>query len=97
MKLSAMLIAVILFFSGCGKKTENENVKPEKRINSELVRDENTNVAALDANKDGLVYECPMDFQVISDTFTTCPVCKMDLEELSVADAQANLKSHYHK
>lgn len=48
-------------------------------------------VKAIDNNKDSKVFQCPMDWNVISDRPGSCPVCKMDLEEYSVAKAVDNL------
>ena len=49
-------------------------------------------VALIDKNKDGKVFECPMDAEVISDKQEPCPLCKMDLDEVTIAKAQENLK-----
>jgi hypothetical protein len=61
---------------------------------ADWVRAEPINVKAIDANKDGKVYQCPMDpdFNVISDTAGTCPKCEMKIEEVTVAKAEENLK-----
>jgi hypothetical protein len=66
-------------------------------VDSELIRAEGTNVAALDVNNDGTVYQCPMDYQVIADSLEICPICKMDLEVYTVAEAQSNLEEHYQQ
>jgi len=91
----AVLVFMITFY-GCGNDTGKNEVKKDAK-SSELIRSEGSDVTLLDKNGDGMLYQCPMDFQVISDTFGVCPVCKMDLMEYSVADAQTNLDKHYHK
>jgi nitrous oxide reductase accessory protein NosL len=101
MKLTRVLFIIlfgITLLAGCGREnTDTQDTQRRQDPESELIRDEGTNVAALDANNDGTVYQCPMDYQVISDTLDICPVCKMDLEEYTVAEAQENLTSHYQK
>lgn len=85
-----------------GTKTSHQHSKTKREEESEhslqaefkkedIVRNRNVKVSSLDKNKDGKVYQCPMDFEVISDKPDICPVCSMDLEEFSVAEAQKNL------
>jgi hypothetical protein len=101
MKLARVLIIIlfgITMLAGCGSEnTDTHEMERMQNPESELIRDEGTNVAALDENGDGTVYQCPMDYQVIADSLDTCPVCKMDLEEYTVVEAQENLSSHYQK
>ena len=42
-------------------------------------------------NKDGKVYQDVMDWNVISDTPGECPVCGMELKEVSLEKATENL------
>jgi len=56
-----------------------------------IIRDKNVKVSSLDINKDGKVFQCPMDWEVISDKPGSCPICIMDLEEFSIDNAQKNL------
>ncbi|HVO73762.1 MAG TPA: efflux RND transporter periplasmic adaptor subunit [Ignavibacteriaceae bacterium] len=58
---------------------------------NEIVRKRDVKVSEIDKNKDGKVYQCPMDFEVVSDESGICPLCGMDLEETSVEQAQKNL------
>jgi nitrous oxide reductase accessory protein NosL len=98
LKITFLIIVVsVAFLAGCGRDTEDQDVQRRQDPDSELIRAEGTNVAALDADNDGMVYQCPMDYQVIANEMETCPVCKMDLEEYTVAEAQENLKSHYQE
>lgn len=88
---------IVILFAGCGdNKTEDEAVQ-ERQVHSEIVMENVVDVVSLDKNTDGIVYQCPMDYQVISDSMTTCPICKMDLEEYKVAEAQDNLEKHFHQ
>lgn len=57
-----------------------------------IVRQGSVDLAAIDRNHDGKVLQCPMDYNVVADAQTPCPVCKMDLEEVTLARAGENLK-----
>ncbi len=48
---------------------------------------------AIDKNNDGKVYQCPMDFDVLSDEPGKDPKCGMALEEVSLDKAAKNLES----
>ncbi len=100
---SKTLIAAGLLFiaAGCGnneQKTEgtmNNNMnmnhqKTEAAVDSSIIRRGNVDVANIDSNNDGNVYQCQMDYEVISDEAGSCPECGMDLEQVSVEKAQAN-------
>lgn len=61
-------------------------------------------VLSIDKNKDGKVFQCPMDWAVLSDKPGNCDICKMKLKEYSVQDARDNLdkflrssKKHKHE
>ena len=56
-------------------------------------------VESLDENDDGHLYECPMDWNVLSDHEGICPVCNMDLEKYSLEEVKKNLADtgHQHK
>ena len=51
-------------------------------------------VEAIDKNKDGKLWECPMDWNVISDESGRCPLCNMKLKEYSIEEIKANLDKH---
>jgi len=61
-------------------------------VDSTIIRSKDVDVASLDINKDGKVFQCPMHAEVISDKQEPCPLCKMDLEEVSIAEAKEHLK-----
>lgn len=95
--LIAVLVISAAIFAGCNKdNTKNEQKQTANTSvsasNESIIRSKDVNVADIDVNKDNKVFQCPMDFDVISDKPGTCPKCKMELEEVSVADAQNNLK-----
>ncbi|GBD87813.1 YHS domain protein [bacterium BMS3Abin03] len=64
-----------------GKMSETESI----------VRNGVIDLQAIDENKDGKVYQCPMNANVLSDTPAKDPKCGMVLEELSLNQAADNL------
>jgi hypothetical protein len=58
----------------------------------EWVRAQPIHLASLDADKDGKLYQCEMDFDVISDTPGDCPKCDMKLTHVTLDEARANAK-----
>jgi hypothetical protein len=52
---------------------------------------------AIDQNNDGKVYQCPMDYDVLSDTPGRDPKCGMELKEVTLAQANKNLIDHGFK
>ena len=48
----------------------------------------------IDENKDDMVYQDPMDWNVIADQPGKCPLCKMELKEVSLEKAKENLKEN---
>ena len=48
-------------------------------------------VESIDRNKNGKLWECPMDWNVISDESGRCPVCNMKLKEYSIEHVKTNL------
>lgn len=51
-------------------------------------------VESLDKNKDGKLFECPMDWNVISESPGNCPVCNMKLKEYTINQVKENLQKH---
>lgn len=62
-----------------------------KEQDGSIVREGVINVNSIDANKDGMVYQDMMDYNVISDAPGTCPLCGMTLKEVSLEKAKYNL------
>jgi nitrous oxide reductase accessory protein NosL len=89
----------VILFAGCKKEEPKDTTKPVVKtesktaaVDSSIIRDGNVDVATLDLNKDGKVFQCPMHAEVISDKAGSCPLCKMELEEVTVQKAAENLK-----
>ncbi len=81
-------------------KHDMHNMKMEKQKSAEtvsIVREGKIDLKAIDMNKDGKVFQCPMDWNVISDAAAKCPECKMKLKEVSVKEAKKNLLENDYK
>ncbi len=82
------------------KKSENKKpmkMNGTKKQVSENIKAKIINVEAVDKNHDGKVYQCPMDFDVLSDKPGIDPKCGMKLQEVTIAEAKANLIEHGFK
>ena len=74
-----------------GGSSHEHNNKAKEDVKSELIREGEIDLKAIDVNEDGKVFQCPMNWNVISDSIGTCPVCNMALKEVSLSDAKENL------
>ena len=64
---------------------------------SSIVREGEIDLAAIDKNKDGKVFQDQMDWNVISDEPGECPLCGMKLKECTLKNAKVNLIKHGYK
>lgn len=71
------------------KTTETEEVS--------IVREGEIDLAAIDKNEDGKVYQDQMCWNVISDEAGECPQCGMILKEVSLEKAKENLLKYDYK
>ncbi len=107
---SLLIIPIFLFssqvFSQEYQKENKEKKNPEslsKRIDSKtltdssIIRKGTIDLAAIDENKDGKVFQDEMDWNVISDRPDKCPVCKMKLKEVTLTVAKENLVKNKFK
>jgi membrane fusion protein, copper/silver efflux system len=89
----SLIISTILV--SCNQDHKNpdyQSMNMEKeQIDSTIIRDGEIDLQAIDENKDGMVYQDPMDWNVISDKPGKCPLCKMKLKEVSLEKAKGNL------
>lgn len=66
----------------------------ETKNDSKLIREGVIDVESIDVNKDGKVFQDPMDWNVISDEDGRCPICNMFLKEVTINEAKENLKGN---
>lgn len=78
------LKSAIDMYSSAEQIAENNN-------NSELIREGVIDVESIDVNKNGKVFQDPMDWNVISDEDGRCPICNMFLKEVTIEEAKKNL------
>ena len=94
-------ILTIAAFIGCGNDHKghdhNDMNKQETVVEESIVRTGVIDLQMIDQNKDGKVYQDPMDWNVISDKAGKCPLCKMTLKEVSLEKAKENLFKHDFK
>ena len=74
----------------------NEDSKKSGSLNS-IVREGVIDLEAIDLNRDGKVFQDPMDWNVISDIPGRCPLCNMKLKEVSLDEAKKNLTENGYK
>jgi len=79
--------------SCCGDKEMKDHAVMEANI----VHKGAIEVAKIDMNKDGKVYQDMMDWNVISDTPGDCPLCGMKLKEVTLDQAEKNLEKNGFK
>jgi hypothetical protein len=72
-------------------------VKSENAEEISIVREGEIDLAAIDENKDGKVFQDQMCWNVISDEAGECPQCGMILKEVSIEKAKENLLKHDYK
>lgn len=80
-------------------KNETQDETPETKDeihehSSSLVREGIIDVESIDVNKDEKLFECPMDWNVLSDEEDRCPVCNMYLKEFTIDEIKANLDKY---
>jgi hypothetical protein len=100
--VAIIFTSALLWLAGCSKvnndKThvnQTQQQAGEKDANElSIVRDKNVNIDSLDSNKDGFLYQCEMDYDVISDKPGTCPKCGMELKKVTVVEAKQNFNSY---
>ncbi|MFN3695006.1 MAG: efflux RND transporter periplasmic adaptor subunit, partial [Ignavibacterium sp.] len=83
------------------KDEQTEIKRPTKEIKKEnhdhsssIIHEGVIDVEAIDKNKDGKLWECPMDWNVISDESGRCPLCNMKLKEYSITEVKNNLEKN---
>jgi Cu(I)/Ag(I) efflux system membrane fusion protein/cobalt-zinc-cadmium efflux system membrane fusion protein len=74
-----------------------ENMKSDSTDQPTIIREGEIDLTAIDANKDGKVFQDQMCWNVISDETGECPLCGMTLKEVSLGKAKENLISNDFK
>ncbi|MFC2084460.1 YHS domain-containing protein [Bacteroidota bacterium] len=101
MKLNRFFSFVFLFTFGLTVSViaQHDHLKNMEKysVDSTIIRNGEIDLSVIDGNKDMKVFECPMDWNVLSDSSGRCPVCEMKLKEYSLHDAASNLKEHGFK
>jgi Cu(I)/Ag(I) efflux system membrane fusion protein/cobalt-zinc-cadmium efflux system membrane fusion protein len=91
------LRAAINQFQSGDTKTQGDKQKMKDETHnhsSSLVREGVIDVESIDVNEDGKLFECPMDWNVLSDEDGRCPVCNMYLKEFTIDEIKANLNKY---
>ncbi|MCL4551113.1 MAG: hypothetical protein M1495_21390 [Bacteroidetes bacterium] len=92
-KKSGMYHGMMMHMKGMkGMKHESS-----AELDSSVIRKGEIDLTAIDENKDGRVFQCQMDFNVLSDKPGVDPKCGMKLEEVSIEKAKENLLKHGYK
>ncbi len=68
--------------------------KEMMKDNKSIVREGTIDLAAIDENGDGKVYQDQMCWNVVSDGSGDCPQCGMKLKEVTLDKAKANLEEN---
>jgi hypothetical protein len=68
--------------------------KEMMKDNKSIVYEGIIDLAAIDENGDGKVYQDQMCWNVVSDESGDCPQCGMKLKEVSLEEAKANLEEN---
>lgn len=93
--LLASGIIFLSIFTACSQdnKKPNHNTMDMSKgqMDSSIIRSGTIDLVMIDQNKDGKVFQDPMDWNVISDKPGKCPLCKMTLKEVSINQAKENL------
>jgi Cu(I)/Ag(I) efflux system membrane fusion protein/cobalt-zinc-cadmium efflux system membrane fusion protein len=83
-------------YSGVSTKTDEKSEMKEEEHNhsSSIIHEGMIDIESIEKNKDGRLWECPMDWNVISDESGRCPLCNMKLKEYTIDEIKANLTKY---
>jgi len=89
---TVLFLSVIAACSQDNKKPDHNTMNMSKeKIDSSIVRSGTIDLVMIDKNRDGMVYQDRMDWNVISDESGKCPLCGMTLSEVTIEQAKKNL------
>lgn len=87
-----ILLVLTVFANNTTAQTEKKHSgEIKKEVNSEI---KSMDIKSIDKNKDGKVFQCPMDWEIIKDKSGKCEICKMNLKEYDVKTAEENLNKY---
>ena len=103
--LGAVLITISVILSSCmmlgmgtmggmGGGMSHGNNQSNNMSDTAIVRKGVIDVNSIDLNKDGYVYQCTMNWNVISDEAGNCPLCGTTLKKITNEEAIRNLREH---
>jgi|WetSurMetagenome_2_1015567.scaffolds.fasta_scaffold19358_4 hypothetical protein len=94
--LYAIIYSIIFVSCGQDNKGHDHDSYNEKtaKVDSSIIRTGEIDLVVIDVNGDGMVYQDPMDWNVISDDPGKCPLCGMKLKEVTLTIAKENLIKH---
>ncbi len=100
----ALFVCIFVYttlLTGCGNDNRDTDLntmgKQETKIDSSIIRTGVIDLHKIDENNDGMVFQDPMDWNVISDKAGKCPLCKMTTKEVTLEKAKENLLKHDYK
>lgn len=110
-KIFLFTFITVLFFAGITNINAQE--KPKEKHNHSVMKTDSTkmdgkkknpivregviDIASIDKNKNGKVFQDMMCWNVISDEAGDCPLCDMKLKEVTIDKAKTNLKKNGYK
>lgn len=91
--LSLFLSLSLTTYAGSAVQSDSANAKEKIKVNhsSPAAYKGVIDLKSIDENKDGKVYQCPMDFNVLSDKPGVDPKCGMKMKEVTLKQAKGNL------
>ena len=96
--LTFLIITIVIFGCSIDKKdamqdNHDHNMDKEKVVSS-LIREGEIDVSSIDENNDNNLFQCPMDWNVLSDAAGECPVCGMNLKKFELDEVKKNLTKY---
>jgi hypothetical protein len=89
------VIAVTLSNNFAQEHNHNDHSRMEMKKDTtkvdDIIRKGIIDLKSIDKNGDGKVFQDQMDWNVISDKPGKCPLCKMQLSEVTIAEAKNHL------
>ncbi|MDD3559797.1 MAG: heavy metal-binding domain-containing protein, partial [Melioribacteraceae bacterium] len=83
--------------SGHSHMMDHGTDKADVKSSEPIIYEGKIDVPSIDKNQDNFVFECPMDWNVISDKAGNCPTCGMKLKKYSVEETKKNLVKYGYK